>query len=122
MDLDGLWQAGFVPMGRGGVLTLATKNLAPPAVADVLLGLCESAGERMGQPDWNAKHIDAGQDGILAVRFDGKILYYNPLQAPKQVQIEYRESDFPAGTPRPASMRQSIEIPARTIVGVPLGE
>jgi len=82
--------------------------------------LCETAGTKTGHPEWNARHIDGVVNGVLCTRFDDKLLYFNTTTDDKQMDITFRETDFPKNTPRPAKMNMTLGIPARTIIAIPL--
>jgi len=119
-DLERLWENGAAPMEKGLVLTINPKNLSPEQLAVLAGRLCESAGTKVGHPEWNAKHIDGLTNGILCTRFDDKLLYFNMTNENRQMNLTFRETDFPRNSPRPARMIMDLDIPARTIIAVPL--
>lgn len=119
-SLAKIWEQGSIRMGEGLVLTLDAANLTKEQRAMVSGRLCLEAGARLGRPENNAKSIDGRIDGILATRFDDKILYFNTTTEDKTLELSYRESDFPAGGRCPVKMSQTVEIPARTIIDIPL--
>jgi len=119
-DLTATWQQGGVAMGYGLILTLNVSSLSNEQVAYLSGKLCEEAGARVGHPEWNAKHIDGLVNDVLCTRFDDKLLYFNVTTADKQMNLTFRETDFPATGPRPANMVMTLDIPARTIVSVSL--
>jgi len=119
-DIERLWNDGAVPMGAGLVLTMDRRKLSQERLA-VLLGLlCETAGTKTGHPEWNARHIDGLVNGVLSTRFDDKLLYFNTTTDDKQMNITFRETDFPKNGLGPAKMTMTLDIPARTIIAVPL--
>ena len=99
---------------------MLTKSLSQNQLAELTGKLCESAGEKVGHPECNAKHIDGIINGILSTRFDNKILYFNTTNEDKQIKLNFRETDFPKNKQRPKKMKMILKIPARTIVEVPL--
>jgi len=109
-----------VKMGKGIVITVDSKKLSKNQLAELTGKLCESAGEKVGHPKWNAKHIDGKVNNILSTIFDDKLLYYNVTTEDKQLELNFRETDFPKNALRPEKMKMIIKIPARTIVEVPL--
>ena len=120
-DTAPLWQQGAVKLGEGLVLTLDATTLSERQRAELVKALCEEAGAQVGHPEWNSPRLDAGVDKVLSSRFDGYLLYYNTTEENLDYPVEYRETDFPQGTPRPARMKQILRLPARTITVVPLG-
>jgi hypothetical protein len=118
VDLEQAWN-GMVRHGRGMVLTLDSTGVGAEELARVLAEVAYVAGSRLDRPEANAARIDPAADGVLATRFDDYLLYFNTTQEPRRVDIVYRAEDFPDGRhPRP--LEQRIEVPARTIVDVPL--
>jgi len=113
-------KAGTKMMGKGKILTVNTVGLTKEQRAVIAGRLCFEAGSQVGHPENNTKLVDGKIDGILSTRFDDKILYFNTGTENKKLDLAYRESDFPEGSPRPAKMKQSLEIPARTIIDIPL--
>jgi len=110
-ELSNVWKAGTKMMGKGKILTVNMVGLTKEQRAIVAGRLCFDAG---------AKLVDGKIDGILSTRFDDKILYFNTTTEGRKLDVTYRESDFPEGSPRPAKMKQSLDIPARTIIDIPL--
>jgi hypothetical protein len=119
-DFDSLITAGKVALGDGMVITIDTSNISALRKCKLVKNIVEQSGTLLGHPEWNAKWIDNGFDGIHATRFDDKILYYNPTREDRVVELKYRESDWEAGQPKPANLSGSLTIPARTILDVPL--
>ncbi len=107
-------------MGKGIVITIDPKNLSQNQLAELVGKLCESAGEKVGHPEWNAKHINGKVNSILSTIFENKLLYFNTTKKDKKIELNFREKDFPKNAKRPKKMKLVLEIPARTIVEVPL--
>ena len=117
---EDIWIQGTVQMEKGCVLTLNTEGLSNKQLSEVLGDLCTKSGTIIGHPEWNSKLIDNVTDGILATRFDDKILYFNTTNKDEHLDLHFRDTDFSLEDPRPIKMYLGLDIPARTIVSVPL--
>ena len=107
-------------IGKGVVITVDKKNLSQNQLAELVGKLCESAGEKVGHPEWNAKHVDGKVNNILSTIFDNKILYFNTTKKDKKIELKFRKTDFPENAKRPEKMKMILDVPARTIVEIPL--
>ena len=119
VDAKALWKPAR-RVGRGAVLTVDTGSLAPPRRAVLAARGLESVGDALGHGIRNAERLDGVFDGVLSVRFDDKLLYFNSTEEDRVLDLEFRAEDFPQGKPQPLSQR--LAVPARTIVTVPLVE
>ncbi len=106
--------------GKGFVLTVDCRDCANKKVAQMLGSLCTRTGCYINRPDSNAKLIDNRINGLLATRFDDKILYYNYTQEDILFEIKYRKKDFPTENGIPEIWELKTIIPARKIYSVKL--
>ena len=119
-DVSLIWQNGSVKMGKGIILTINTDKLSKEQRAIIAGKLCFCAGSQLGNSQDNTKLVDGKLDGILSTCFDDKILYFNTTNEDKVLDLSYRISDFPSKSQRPDKMKQTVKIPARTIVDIQL--
>ena len=120
IDVNYIWENGTVKLGNGIVLTFNSNFISQEQLAELTGQLCESAGDKVGRTDWNAKQVDGKINNILTTIFDDKILYFNTTTNDQTLNLNFRESDFALSAARPEEMNMVLEIPARTIVEVPL--
>jgi hypothetical protein len=113
------FEQGKKTLGKGIVLTIDTEGTSQKDVARALEILCVNIGSMMDKPENNYCLIDHAGNGLLATRFDDKILYFNYTNENKVLDITYRQSDF-ANKLVPQNMTIQTEIPARMIYSVPL--
>lgn len=118
-DTEYLWSKAF-KHGEGLILAINPERVSTGRIAELVAKLCFEAGDKVKRPDWNARNVDGEGDGLLATVFDDKILYFNTTASPIVRHMAYRESDFAEGR-RPAELSWTLQVPARTIVSVPLG-
>ena len=119
VDAVGLWRHAK-PMGAGVVLTVDASTCGPPRRAVLTGRALEEAGDCLGGAFHNAERIDGALDGVLAVRFDDRLLYFNTTEEDQTLAMQFRREDFPDRLPSP--LEQNLVVPARRIVAVRLAE
>jgi hypothetical protein len=118
-DAKRIWSECGRSSGKGYVLVLPGGPSAMRAHAELVAGLHDELSAFLPGAR-NGRRVYPDFDGIRASVFSDRILYYNPTDRSISKDITLRAADFGGNVGRPERLSFSLDLPAHSIVSLPL--